>query len=213
MPEYKVKQGDCISSIAEKYGLFGEKVWDHPNNSRLKEKRKDPNILYPGDKVFVPEKEKKEKSGNTEQRHRFKSKGKRRYLRLVIQDPQENPLVRKPYILEIDGRLLEDPGATESKTDNNGVIEHQIPAGANKGRLSIDNEIWTLKLSSLDPLETIEGIQGRLNNMNYQVGPIDGIEGPRTREAIRNFQRDYDLVVDGKCGHKTQEKLKKVYGC
>ncbi len=28
MPEYKVKQGDCLSSIAEKHGLFWDKVWN-----------------------------------------------------------------------------------------------------------------------------------------------------------------------------------------
>lgn len=68
MPEYAVKQGDCMESIAQKFGLFWEKIWNHPKNVKLNEQRKDPNVLYPGDVVFVPEKEDKEESGATEQR-------------------------------------------------------------------------------------------------------------------------------------------------
>ncbi|MFH1075402.1 MAG: hypothetical protein V1753_00935 [Pseudomonadota bacterium] len=54
MPDYIVKQGDCIESIAFKHGLFWETVWNHPNNQQLKQERKNPNILLAGDKVFVP---------------------------------------------------------------------------------------------------------------------------------------------------------------
>ncbi|MGB9698788.1 MAG: LysM peptidoglycan-binding domain-containing protein [Thermodesulfobacteriota bacterium] len=55
MPEYTVKQGDCLSSIGEKYGIFWEKIWNQPKNDKLKEKRKNPNILYPGDVIFIPD--------------------------------------------------------------------------------------------------------------------------------------------------------------
>ena len=82
MPNYTVKQGDCISSIAQKHGLFWDKVWNHPKNANLQERRKDPNVLSPGDVVFVPDKDEKEESGATEQRHRFKRKGVPEKLRI-----------------------------------------------------------------------------------------------------------------------------------
>ena len=57
---HKVKQGECISSIAEDYGFSWERIWNDLNNEELKQKRKDPNILYPGDEVVIADKEVRE---------------------------------------------------------------------------------------------------------------------------------------------------------
>jgi LysM repeat protein len=45
MKRYRVRKGDCLSSIAKKYGTTLKKLWDYPENIALKEKRKDPNVL------------------------------------------------------------------------------------------------------------------------------------------------------------------------
>ena len=43
MPTYTVKQGDCISSIADQMGFFWDTVWNDPNNEQLRNRRKNPN--------------------------------------------------------------------------------------------------------------------------------------------------------------------------
>ena len=40
-------------------------------------------------------------------------------------------------------------------------------------------------------------VQRELSRLGYRPGPIDGISGPLTRAAIRAFQRDNGLAVDG----------------
>ena len=44
---------------------------------------------------------------------------------------------------------------------------------------------------------TVMEIQRGLQNLGYNPGPIDGINGPKTREAIRLYQKDHGLLVDG----------------
>lgn len=51
--------------------------------------------------------------------------------------------------------------------------------------------------------EYIRLIQQTLANMGYNPGPIDGIWGNQTKQAIRAFQRDQGLSVDGVVGPLT----------
>ena len=50
-------------------------------------------------------------------------------------------------------------------------------------------------------------IQQRLKELGYYTGNIDGIIGSQSLRAIKNFQRDYGLTVDGIVGPKTLTAL------
>jgi LysM domain len=54
---YKVRQGDHLSDIATALGFSSyETIWNHPKNAKLKQKRVNPNVLFPGDTLFIPDK-------------------------------------------------------------------------------------------------------------------------------------------------------------
>ncbi len=56
--------------------------------------------------------------------------------------------------------------------------------------------------------EDVWAIQQRLFDLGYnEVGPIDGIFGVQTEQAVRNFQKDNGLFVDGIAGEITMTKL------
>ena len=206
MPNYTVKQGDCISSVAQKHGLFWDKVWNHPKNANLKERRKDPNVLSPGDVVFVPDKDEKEESGATEQRHRFKKKGVPAKLRLQIME-DDQPRANVDYTLVIDGQFF------SGTTDGSGKIEQSIPPNAKKGVLILENDTPVpLQLGHIDPIDTISGVQARLLNLNFDCGEVNGREGPQLEEALRSFQEKNSLPVTGQADEATRNKLLEIHG-
>lgn len=41
-------------------------------------------------------------------------------------------------------------------------------------------------------------VQSGLSRLGYDPGPVDGVMGSRTEGAIRNYQRDHNLLVDGR---------------
>lgn len=53
----------------------------------------------------------------------------------------------------------------------------------------------------------VRDLQRRLTELRYSPGPVDGIFGPMTEQAVRAFQRDSGLVVDGIVGPRTRANL------
>jgi N-acetylmuramoyl-L-alanine amidase len=206
--EHEVKQGECISSIAEKYGLFPETIWDDAANAELKEKRKDPNVLYLGDVVVIPDKREKEESGATENRHRFRRKGNTENLEIQLLD-EGTPRANENYILDVDGKLL------SGTTDARGRLKEIIPSNAKKGKLLVgdEQEEYMLDLGYLDPIDQISGIQARLNNLGYDCGAVDGELNPETKEMLEEFQEKHDLQVTGEADDQTRAKLLEEHGC
>ena len=54
---------------------------------------------------------------------------------------------------------------------------------------------------------TVKQIQCLLTYLGYSPGTIDGVDGRNTQGAIRAFQADYGLTVDGIPGAATQKML------
>jgi len=54
---------------------------------------------------------------------------------------------------------------------------------------------------------TNKQIQLALKNTNFYKGEIDGVIGPKTLQAIKDFQAKHNLTVDGKVGPKTWQIL------
>ncbi len=50
-------------------------------------------------------------------------------------------------------------------------------------------------------------VQRALYSLDYEPGPIDGRIGPRTRAAIRSYQHDHGLPVDGQISSILQDAL------
>jgi peptidoglycan hydrolase-like protein with peptidoglycan-binding domain len=55
--------------------------------------------------------------------------------------------------------------------------------------------------------KTVSEFQKRLYKLGYEIGEIDGIQGIKTISAIRKFQLDNQLTIDGVVGPQTWKNL------
>jgi peptidoglycan hydrolase-like protein with peptidoglycan-binding domain len=62
--------------------------------------------------------------------------------------------------------------------------------------------------SSLGASARVREVQRKLNRLGYRAGAVDGLFGPVTDEAVRRFQRDNALAVDGIVGPRTLRELR-----
>lgn len=208
MGEYVVRQGDSTASIAYRHGFFWETIWNHSSNSELRERRDNPNILNPGDVIFLPDKEQKEVSGATGQRHRFRRKGVPERLRIRLLDEYDEPRAGVSYTLEIDGNLL------NGTTDSDGLIEHGILPSASGGRLIVgesEEEEYRIRLGHLNPRDEVSGMQARLRNLGLYDGEIDGQMNAETIDAIREFQQEKELEATGELDETTQQQIENLH--
>jgi len=49
-----------------------------------------------------------------------------------------------------------------------------------------------------------------LGSLGFNAGRVDGIFGPNTQQAVREFQRNTDLMVDGVCARDTVSQLNRL---
>ena len=213
MPQHKVCQGEYLSLIALAYGFRDwRKVYDHPRNEALRKERPDPNLLYPGDIVHIPEREARSHACATGQTHRFVFKRPKHELRVKVLGQDGEPLRQQPFLVEGGGEIH------EGTTDGEGLVVQPLPMQLDSVTLHVGERQWTLQVGGLNPLEDtadngISGVQARLLNLGFDPGPVNGVLSEQTRQALCSFEVLHGLSVTGQPQGRTLEKLKDVHGC
>jgi hypothetical protein len=207
-----VQKGECISTIALANGFRDFRaVYDHADNAHLRKKRPDPNLIHPGDEVAIPEREEKAVSVATTATHKFVLHVPTRVLRLVLVADDGAPLRSIEYVLRVRGE------ERKGTTDGGGMLKETIPTSATHAELETEDRIWQLSIGHLNPVEDtpdlgVSGLQARLRNLGYVVGPVDGLFGTRTRAALQAFQGAHGLKINGRLDDATRAKLREVHG-
>lgn len=206
MPDYVVRPGECLDSIASRLGLRSSVVWNHDDNAALKAKRRDPNALLPGDRLFVPERCGKYEPCATASRHRFRRLGVPVKLRIQFLDENGDPFAGEPYRLCVDG------DTTEGKLDQQGFLDTWIAPESSEGYVLLTGDAlrFDLKLGELDPADEISGVQARLKNLGYDC-EVTGQLDQATIAALHRFQDDHDLKRSSTLDGPTWEGIERAH--
>jgi hypothetical protein len=219
MPKiHDVVQGECLTQIAYEHGFADpDKIKGHPDNAALFDKKKRPsgNILLPGDRIVIPDPDLKEAPAPTETCTTFVVQQPKRKIRLVLQNERGETRKKVDYKLIVP--TLGEVASGTTKDD--GKIEAELPLHVTKAKLVAGKITYWLEIGHLDPLRqlssaaVVTGVQGRLKNLGYAVGKIDGVHGPRTRAAIRAYQKAHELEPTGEITDDLVARLEEEHRC
>ncbi len=183
-----VQQGEHLSGIAREKGFRNfHTIWDNPNNAALREKR-DPHVLFPGDKLFIPDLESKTEQRSTGAAHVFAVNATRIFLRLKVLDINNQPVktvscdafvgVKPPDKVTTDSTgLMDDLNPLDPNVQIGQLVVHVQPPTPPPSK---DNPTpvappetpinFDLRIGALNPETKLSGQQARLNNLGYFAG-------------------------------------------
>ena len=193
---YVTQQGECIYAIAARTGHRWQTLWDHPQNQELRAARKDPGVLKPGDRVFVPEREVKSLRLDSGRRHRIVIEGQVVRLRLRMCDADGEAMANTRYRLSVGDQEL------AVTTDGDGTLEAQVPALAETARLCevATGESFTLCIGHMDPQGSASAVRKRLANLGYHPGGAEDemqqALDEHTLVLLEDFREDAGLEHD-----------------
>jgi len=212
-----VKQGEHLPGIAAEHGFTSHRaIFDNPANAELKKLRVNPNILFPDDKVVIPDKGIKEVPKPTEQKHIFAVNLEQLKFRVKVLNLADEAFSRQV-------KLIAGTTTTDMEQKNN-VHEADIGPLVKSAKLQFEPEVdktqradILLEVGSLDPIKEQSGQRERLNNLAYFAGFSQTSNPEQFRWAVEEFQADHrdsnGLKVTGICDEqKTQPALTKAYG-
>ena len=200
--DYTVQQGDCLSSIGYKFKVPWKKIWDHGNNAALKQKRKSPDVLFPGDVLFIPEKTLKEENGATDQKHKFKKKLEKVWLRLRLLE-EDKPRKNLKYTLKIGNQEI------EGTTDGDGKLEQKISPAEKEAWVKTEEDVYYLQLGNLDPTDENSGVEQRLQNLGF-LGLDKSAE--KVSSSVKDFKKKNSLGETDEVNEATRSKLLEKHG-
>ncbi|HEX6243781.1 MAG TPA: hypothetical protein VFZ61_22860 [Polyangiales bacterium] len=215
-----VKQGQCLSRIAASYGFRDWRVvWQFDENAALRKKRKNPNVLYPGDQLAIPGMAIHEIERATDASHRIQMKAVEATTELAITlaDDEGAPL-SGPYEL----RWGSDPEPKlTGQLDGSGGLKQEVPIHVQKIELLLPErfEVYLLSPSRLDPTEdesgafVPSGVAARLCGLHY-LYEAENVSAEDLRHALIAFQREEmgQEAPSGEIDSATCSKLEELYG-
>ena len=134
-------------------------------------------------------------------------------------------LYEQPYYCNVDTRFryAKEIEAEIASAENSAAPSSTSPSDTSSpveiDSSSLDFELSTLNSELYYPYRMIDKsmagtdvavLQAVLSARGYYTGALDGIFGDVLDAAVRKFQMDHDLVVDGVCGPKTWREILKL---
>lgn len=210
-----VRQGEYLEKIARTLAFDAEAVWNDPANRALRDRRKNPEVLCPGDVLMVPEPTPRKPLSLAVGAHNaFKAKVPTVKVTVLVKNGGE-PLANEPCVIEGLGPRI------AAQSDGEGQVEIEAPLHVREVRLIFYKRALAVpvRIGDLDPVEEPSGVRQRLEHLGYYgllLGPATRAartpEPAADAEALRDFQRAHSLPETGVADEATRAALVAAHG-
>ncbi len=187
MEPYVIKQGDYVDLLAHQFGFDADTVWNDDKNTDLRQLRPDPNILHPGDVLYIPDQVSKPPAMTS------LSTGT---TNAFVSDPPLVPVTLKfldPDFASQAYTVQELPLLTGKTTGADGTMTLSIPVTLATFTVVFTESGTTVgfRTGHLDPIDTLSGVFQRLQNLGYIGSDASAIPSPDinlVRTALQVFK-------------------------
>jgi len=84
-----------------------------------------------------------------------------------------------------------------------GLVDEVTARALEEAQWKLGDRSLNLQEPPLMHGDDVAALQSRLTEMGFDCGRVDGIYGPHTESAVKDFQKSVGGTVDGKCGPAT----------
>ena len=213
-----VKPGENLAQIARHYKIANwREIYHHSDNAKFRQLRPNPNILFEGDEVVIPEQKQKTVYVHTGANHRFVVKeSEPQKLVFCLTDHAGKSLSDVPVTFELNGqsqtRASNSGGEVEITVKKTDLEEFPLNVYADP-ESDQPSHCFIIKPGFLGPVDTVSGIQARLNSLGHDCGIADGIYGQKTKAGIESFEQANDLTPTGELSASLYRAVEQEYGC
>jgi hypothetical protein len=221
MQPYVVRQGDYLAKIAARLGFDADSVWNAPDNDPLRAQGRTPNVLAPGDILYVPNDKPAWRSLDVGQTNEYVAGSPAVSLTMTFVDENGDPLANTECVYDGLRAVTAPPAAT----DGAGSLQIQVPVDQEPFLLVFPSTqvSFMVRVGHVDPHTTAAGALQRLYNLGYggrsYFGPeaaAGDLENPDPEGAfalmLRSFQHDRGLEQTGELDSATADALKDAHG-
>lgn len=206
MKPYVVKQGEYLEKIAHAMSFDPDQVWNDPKNAELK-KQRDPNMLHPGDILYVPDRKRKWLPLKVGAENLYVASVPATTVHLSFKHLNK-PRANEPYVIHGMGE------PEEGTTDGDGALEVRVPVHVREIQVTFPQSYVTyaVHIGDMDPIDEPSGVRKRLQHLGFY--PADGAADLDVADAqgIRAYQRARGLPETGTLDDATKASLLEDHG-
>jgi uncharacterized protein involved in type VI secretion and phage assembly len=207
MQPYVVRQGDFLTRLAFAHGFDADKVWNDGKNAELKDKRKNHNILYPGDVIYLPRAEREGAPLSKGTTNKYDVNVPKTTVSVVFVEG-DKAVANEPYVIDGLGKRV------EGSSDGAGTVTFEAPVHVREVVVTFPKRAvaYPIRIGHMDPIDEPAGIRKRLQQLGY-YDDFDGEAGSaeeedeRLSQAISAYQLAKNLEVTGTINQALKDAL------